>query len=278
MLAQLQRADVGDDRPAILARDAIAVRVHHAIAFGDDIVEVPVGGRAQPVEVERRRMRKAAARDDAVTIAERAVAGRAVDVVALAPALQQCERQRRRDGDLPFGAHPRAGCSRENAARMRDRAFDRLALRRAVGELLARGERLQARALVHIAHGFLAARQGEGGDERGGERLHAGTSTTRSGSSSSRNLRARSASKFGSLAVRQRKKRLRVARSKSGTSNTGCRSRGKPFASSMPTTAASAAKRIVISKPIGMNAGQLWSGRPPTFSGYKWTAEYHCMK
>ena len=35
----------------------------------------------------------------------------------------------------------------------------------------------------------------------------------------------------------------------------------------MPSTADSAATRIVHSKVTGMNAGQLWSGLPPTFSG-----------
>ena len=35
----------------------------------------------------------------------------------------------------------------------------------------------------------------------------------------------------------------------------------------MPSTAANAANRTVSSNVIGMNAGQLSSGRPPTLSG-----------
>ena len=35
----------------------------------------------------------------------------------------------------------------------------------------------------------------------------------------------------------------------------------------MPSTAASAAPRIVHSKVGTMNAGQLWNGRPPMFIG-----------
>ena len=42
---------------------------------------------------------------------------------------------------------------------------------------------------------------------------------------------------------------------------------GRPFSASMPRTAMSAAPSTVHSKVIGMNAGQLLKGRPPTLIG-----------
>ncbi len=51
---------------------------------------------------------------------------------------------------------------------------------------------------------------------------------------------------------------------------------GRPFNASMPSTADSAATRIVHSKVTGMNAGQLLNGRPPTLSGYAIAAAQYC--
>ena len=47
--AELQRADIGDDGPAVVRRHPRGVGIHHAIAMGDDVEEMLVGGRAQPV-------------------------------------------------------------------------------------------------------------------------------------------------------------------------------------------------------------------------------------
>ena len=44
----------------------------------------------------------------------------------------------------------------------------------------------------------------------------------------------------------------------------------------MPSTADSAATRIVDSNVTGMNAGQLLSGLPPTFSGYAIADAQYC--
>ena len=72
-----------------------------------------------------------------------------------------------------------------------------------------------------------------------------------------------------------RKKRLRLASAKRGTLKTGWYGIGRPLIASMPSTAASAAERIVVSNVTGMNAGQLLSGRPPTLMGYATTeAQY----
>ena len=42
VLAQLQRPDIGDDRPAVARRHAGGVGIHHAIAIGDDVEEMLV--------------------------------------------------------------------------------------------------------------------------------------------------------------------------------------------------------------------------------------------
>ena len=44
----------------------------------------------------------------------------------------------------------------------------------------------------------------------------------------------------------------------------------------MPSTAVSAANRMVVSKAGMENAGQLWSGRPPMFIGYSMTDAQYC--
>src|ERR1051325_520072 len=41
VLRELQRADVGDDRPAVLGRDAVGVRPHDPVAVRHHVVEVP---------------------------------------------------------------------------------------------------------------------------------------------------------------------------------------------------------------------------------------------
>ena len=85
----------------------------------------------------------------------------------------------------------------------------------------------------------------------------------------------RSGSNLGSLASMQRKKRSLVARANVGTLNTGWYGSGRPLRASMPSTAVRAAKRMVVSKAGGMNAGQLWNGLPPMFIGYSITdAQY----
>ena len=58
----------------------------------------------------------------------------------------------------------------------------------------------------------------------------------------------------------QMKKRSLLASAKRGTLKTGWYGSGRPFRASMPSTAVSAANRIVVSKAGGMNAGQLWNG------------------
>src|SRR5690606_16044701 len=96
---------------------------------------------------------------------------------------------------------------------------------------------------------------------------HDGTSSIAAGLVDRRRSRVDCSPKALSRASTSRKKRLRLARPKLGTENTGWCGRGRPFSASIPSTAASAAKRIVISNVTTMNAGHECSGLPPTFSG-----------
>ena len=123
---QLQRADIGGDRPAVVRIDAVGIGKHHAIAVGDDVVEMLRRRRGEPVDVIGRRRRKAVRDDDAVAIAGEAVAGRAVDVEALAAAREQLGGDgRRRFGrggafDVALRDHvgrqrPRRRCRRATA-------------------------------------------------------------------------------------------------------------------------------------------------------------------
>ena len=52
-----------------------------------------------------------------------------------------------------------------------------------------------------------------------------------------------------------------------GTLNTGWCGRGRPLRNSMPKSADNDATSTITSKAIGMNTGQLLSGRPPTLNG-----------
>src|SRR5262245_20129138 len=56
VLAQLQRADVGDDRPAVFGADLRRVVGHRAEAVGDDVEEVPDGRLSQAILVVGRRL------------------------------------------------------------------------------------------------------------------------------------------------------------------------------------------------------------------------------
>ena len=91
--AELQRADVGDDRPAILRPDLGGVVGHRAEAVRDHVEEVSDRRLAQPVLVKRRRPPIAALHDHAVALAGAAVARRAEDVEALLSARHHASRR-----------------------------------------------------------------------------------------------------------------------------------------------------------------------------------------
>src|SRR6201999_2423 len=69
VLAELQSADIGGDRPAIRRGGAIGVGVHHPMALGDDIDDIVGADIAQPCLMIARRLREAAIGHRAVAIA-----------------------------------------------------------------------------------------------------------------------------------------------------------------------------------------------------------------
>src|SRR6185437_14960257 len=114
---KLERADVGDDGPSVAGREAIPVRIHYPVAVGDDVVKEAVRRVTKLLGVVARRMREAPMSDEAVTVAGRSVARRAVDVEFLAAARERlacvhgCVARRR---DRPPAA-ARASCERAGA-------------------------------------------------------------------------------------------------------------------------------------------------------------------
>ena len=97
MLAQLQRAHVGDDQPAIADGNLFRVALHGAEAVGDHVVEVAGPFLAQAILVVRRRLAQAALHDHALPVAEPSVARRAVDVEALLSAHEILAADRKRE-------------------------------------------------------------------------------------------------------------------------------------------------------------------------------------
>ena len=74
-------------------------------------------------------------------------------------------------------------------------------------------------------------------------------------------------SNFGSFDSMHRKNRSRLAMANRLALKIGWYGIGSPFSRIMPSTAAPAANRIVVSNAGTMNDGQLWNGRPPMLKG-----------
>src|SRR3954470_12144476 len=88
VLAQLQRTNIGNDRPSIARRDLRLVIRHHPEPVGDDVEEIAHIRLPQPVDVVRRRVPIGALHPQAVAAAGAVVARTAVDVETLLPAVQ----------------------------------------------------------------------------------------------------------------------------------------------------------------------------------------------
>src|SRR5688572_16457669 len=91
ILTELQCADVGGDRPAVLRRNHLSVRRHRAESIGHDVEEVSCGCGAESLRVKRRRTAIAARGNHAFAVADAAVALRAVDVEAALAAVDQLD-------------------------------------------------------------------------------------------------------------------------------------------------------------------------------------------
>ena len=214
----------------------------------------------QTRSIERRRRRVAPLDDDAVAGPGPAMARRAVDVEALPSArhdrLVDWKRER---GDILV----------VHLACIEHLIVPQLAARDGAGSggradavVGKKGAASSARILRLIVH-VLAAREGT-------ERLSAAAATYAIAIGLARNGRylerteclekpagVFSSSNLESRASMHRKKRFRLASAKRGTLNTGWYGIGRPFNANMPSTADSAATRMVHSKVTGMNIGQL---------------------
>src|SRR6185503_15533445 len=152
VLAELQRALVRDNRPAVLHGDLRRVVLHRAETVRHHVEKVAGGGVPEAILHERRRLAHAALHDDAVALPRAAVARRAEDVVALAPAREHRggdrhrELVRERAVDLPRVEQLVAVGQRVPRHRVRDRHARGLA----VVEEGARLERLVSGRIVHV--------------------------------------------------------------------------------------------------------------------------------
>src|SRR5262249_10177132 len=148
------------------------------------------------------------------------------------------------------------GCAGDHRAR------DQRAAAPVVGEERVGGLGLDLGLVVHVLPATPARGQQQHDEQRAAHQWS--TSDTWRGTRRSKKRRVSSRSKSGSSASMQRKKRSRDESAKRGTLKTGWYGIGSPFSASMPKTATRAAPSTVHSKVIGMNDGQLFSGRPPT--------------
>src|SRR5207247_8755612 len=132
VLTDLQRSDVGHDRPAIGYVYLCRVAGHGAEAVTDDAEQIVDWRLAQAIDMERRRVTESALHDHAIAVAHIAVAGDAEDLEALLAALDDgaVEWTARQPG-LVAQVTARHGAGRQGAART------------AVGELRTRLKRAQ---------------------------------------------------------------------------------------------------------------------------------------
>src|SRR5258708_6708831 len=247
---KLQRADIGDDRPAVMGIDPIRIGIHNAVTFRDGVVEMRRGRSEQAIDVVGRRLRKPVRNDHAVAIAGEPVTGRAIDVEAFTAASEQRRRCVPR-----FRRH---GGEREVAlshAAVRQRAGGS-----AVGP--QRGGRVRL-VLALLRHAEAAAAQQQHEAHGGRSASHDNTSRTFSAPapcSESTALRLSSSVSGASMA---RKNRSWLARSVPSTANNGKWSRGRPVSKRKRMKPAIAAPRMPVEKGTSMKAGHEFSGRPP---------------
>src|SRR5439155_7574444 len=87
--AELQRAEIRDDGPAVTWRNLRRVAQHLAETIGRDVVNIAIGRLAKTVLMIARRRLHAAHDHEAIAVALQTVAGRAENFVALFPALEK---------------------------------------------------------------------------------------------------------------------------------------------------------------------------------------------
>ena len=180
LLADLQRANVGDDGPTILHRNLRRVRRHRSPTVRDRVKEVSDRSLSQAIVIERRGPAETAAHDHAVAVSGHTVACGAEDVVTLAAALYdlRCNRQResidvvRESVGLRIGRRIRlrscnlllwcGGCaccsgflagevlSIRTQLATRNRAFNRLPAPQSIAEKRRAAQRFDLRLVLHV--------------------------------------------------------------------------------------------------------------------------------
>ena len=97
MLTKLQRTNVSDDGPAISGRELIAVTWHSAKAVRYYVIEVSNGRGAQTVDVIGGWLSKPSLDYHASTVADTAVADRAINVESIFSTIKYfaCDRNRK---------------------------------------------------------------------------------------------------------------------------------------------------------------------------------------
>src|SRR5437667_9180251 len=89
--AELQRAEIRDDGPAVTWRNLRRVAQHLSETIGRDVVNIAIGCLAKAVLMIAWRRLHAAHDHEAIAVALQTVAGRAENLVALFPALEKFE-------------------------------------------------------------------------------------------------------------------------------------------------------------------------------------------
>jgi hypothetical protein len=151
MLAELQRADVRDDVPAVARRHLRAVIGHSSEPVRHHVEEITRFHLPEPIAVERLRLRIPSLHDHAAAAAGAVVAGRAVDVETFLSAIQHFLRHRERqlvdeEGAVLAGEERRVGLKRA----ARNRALDERSGARRVREERALPKRPVLRLVVHV--------------------------------------------------------------------------------------------------------------------------------
>jgi len=146
MLTQLQRADVGNDGPAIARGNLRSIIRHGPEAIGHDIVEITVGRLPQPVQVIGGRTTETSLDHHSVAVAESAVADTAKNVVPLGAALEQILGHGQREGTGIFWQGQ--GVLVQAAAR--NRAIDQWPLRAPILEKSRGRKRSLLRLTGHV--------------------------------------------------------------------------------------------------------------------------------
>src|SRR5258706_338118 len=165
VLRKLERADVGDDRPAIVGHHLASITRHLPEAVGRHVEERTDRLPAEPIDVVGRWRLEPALHDHPPAVADPSVAGRAEDVEALAPPEEEGARERHRQPGDESAVLADSGAERsvDDAPASRDGVGHRGPGGHPVGIETALRQRLQSRLVEHILPAGAGGREQHGG-------------------------------------------------------------------------------------------------------------------